>query len=100
VVEEALPRGRAFPSPATFPEVSNADPSQLHLRPRAEEVVDDQVDQLEAREWCDDAAKPVDEQVSPQQGGGADGPVADASQSDRDQEWDHDRVEDDRRDHG
>src|ERR1019366_3987269 len=62
----------------------------------AEEVVDDQVDQLDPDEWGDDPAQAVDPQVAAQQRARADRTVAQALQRERDQHWDHDRIEDDR----
>ena len=58
---------------------------------------DDEVDQLDADERHDEAAEAVDEQVAAQQRGGADRPVGDAAQRQRDQRDDDQRVEDDRR---
>src|ERR1019366_10189634 len=63
----------------------------------AEEVVDDQVDQLDADEGGDDPAEAIDPEVTPQQRTGPDWPVAYAAQRQRDQQRDDDRVEDDRR---
>src|SRR5262249_36801477 len=61
---------------------------------------DDHVDQLDAGKWGDDAAYAIDEQVPAQQGGRADGAVANAPQRQRDQRHDDQRVEDHGRQHG
>ena len=67
-------------------------------RSRTEQVVDDQVDQLDADERGDQAAEAVDQQVAPQQRVRARRAVAHAAQRQRDEQRDHERVEDDRRD--
>src|ERR1700755_1606598 len=56
---------------------------------------DHEVDRLNADERNDDAADAVDQQVAPQQRTGADRPVRDALQGERDQRDDDQRVEDD-----
>src|ERR1700750_337958 len=58
---------------------------------------DQKVDGLDADEWNKDAAKPVDQQVAAEQRAGADRPVSDALQRQRDQRNDDQRIEDDRR---
>ena len=58
---------------------------------------DHEVDGLDADERNDDAAEAVDQQVAPQQRAGADRPIGDALQRQRDQRDDDQRVEDDRR---
>ncbi len=61
-----------------------------------QQVVDDQVDQLDADEGGDQAAEAVEQHVAAQQRGGADRPVADAAQGERDQQRDDQGVEDHR----
>ena len=61
---------------------------------------DDDVDELDADERGDDAADAVDERVACQQRSGADGPVGDAAEGERDQGDDDERVEDDGREDG
>src|SRR5208282_6036452 len=68
-------------------------------RSSPEQVVDDQVDQLDADERRDDPTETVDQEVAPQQRARADRPVAHATQRQRDQRGDDERVEDDRRDY-
>src|SRR5665213_91694 len=63
-----------------------------------QQVVHDQVDQLDADERRDDPAEAVDPEVASQQRTRADRPVAHAAQRQRDQQRDHERVEDDRGD--
>ena len=68
-----------------------------YARSGAEEVVDDEVDQLDADERRDQAADAVDEEVAAQERGRADRAVAHALQRERDERRDDERVEDDRR---
>ena len=53
------------------------------------------IDQLDADKRHDDAAQPVDQQVSPQQRTGADRAIRDASQGKRNERDDDQRVEND-----
>src|SRR3974390_51940 len=66
--------------------------------PRSGEVqcADKQVDRLDTDERNDDSAYTVDQQVAPQQRGGADRTIADAAQRQRNEGNDDQRIEDDR----
>ena len=58
--------------------------------------VDEEVDQLDADKRDEDAADAVDEEIAAEHGRGADRPVGDAPQRQRDEGDDDERVEDDR----
>src|SRR4029078_6183704 len=64
---------------------------------RAKEVVDDEVDQLDADERRDEAPQSIDQHVAAQKPGCADRPVSHPTKPKREQGGNYQSVEDDRR---
>src|SRR4029079_6593586 len=58
---------------------------------------DQEVDGLDADEWNEDAAKPVDQEIAAEQRAGADRPISEGLKRHRDERNDDQRIEDDRR---